>query len=122
LIGNSKSDDLCFVLKCWLQSQILQADSTLIRYANNIVTTSGTINASFSGTNTNTYFDKSNILNGDVPSNAGTGAIIEVLGSTTPSGTFAVGDRVEQRVPVVGQPKGWRLTAAPGTWTSEGNL
>lgn len=39
-------------------------------------------------------------------------------------GTWAVGDRVQQLTPVVGQPKGWVCTVAgnPGTWVSEGNL
>lgn len=39
-------------------------------------------------------------------------------------GTWAVGDRVFQLTPVVGQPKGWVCTVAgtPGTWVSEGNL
>jgi hypothetical protein len=38
--------------------------------------------------------------------------------------TFAVGDYAKNRVPVVGQPKGWYCTVAgtPGTWESEGNL
>lgn len=40
------------------------------------------------------------------------------------TGNWQVGDRIEQSVPVVGQPKGWRCTVAgsPGTWVSEGNL
>ena len=39
-------------------------------------------------------------------------------------GTWAVGDRVINSVPTVGQPKSWVCTVAgtPGTWTSEGNL
>jgi hypothetical protein len=40
------------------------------------------------------------------------------------TGTWAVGDRVENNTPAVGQPKAWRCTVAgtPGTWVSEGNL
>lgn len=40
------------------------------------------------------------------------------------SGDHRKGDRVIQRVPTVGQPKGWVCTASgtPGTWVSEGNL
>jgi hypothetical protein len=40
------------------------------------------------------------------------------------TGTWQVGDRVFNSVPVVGQPKGWLCTVAgtPGTWVSEGNL
>ena len=41
-----------------------------------------------------------------------------------PSGYWTVGDRVQNTVPVVGQPKGWVCTVSgsPGTWVSEGNL
>jgi len=46
--------------------------------------------------------------------------------STIPStgGNFAVGDRVINSVPAVGQPKGWVCTVSgtPGTWESEGDL
>jgi hypothetical protein len=40
------------------------------------------------------------------------------------TGTWAVGDRVQQLTPSVGSPKGWVCTVAgtPGTWVSEGNL
>ena len=40
------------------------------------------------------------------------------------TGTWAVGDSVQNRVPSVGQPKGWLCTVAgtPGTWVSIGNL
>jgi hypothetical protein len=46
------------------------------------------------------------------------------LNATPATGTWAVGDRVQQSVPVAGQPKGWLCTVAgaPGTWVSEGNL
>jgi hypothetical protein len=40
------------------------------------------------------------------------------------NGTWAVGDRVFNSTPTVGQPKSWVCTVAgtPGTWVSEGNL
>lgn len=40
------------------------------------------------------------------------------------TGTWAVGDRVVNSTPAVGQPKAWVCTVAgtPGTWVSEGNL
>jgi hypothetical protein len=48
-----------------------------------------------------------------------------LYGTAVPSAfTWAVGDRVISRNPVVGSPKGWVCTVAgaPGTWVSEGNL
>lgn len=48
-----------------------------------------------------------------------------VTASSAPaSGTWAVGDRVFNSVPAVGQPKSWVCTVAgaPGTWVSEGTL
>jgi hypothetical protein len=45
--------------------------------------------------------------------------------TTSPDrGTWAIGDRVLNATPAVGQPKGWICTVAgtPGTWVSEGNL
>lgn len=47
------------------------------------------------------------------------------IGTAAPTaGTWAVGRRVVQSVPAVGQPKAWICTVAgtPGTWVSEGNL
>lgn len=80
----------------------------------------------FSGTNTGSIVDETNVLSGVVNNTAGNGTIISVFGNTGPflSGAAAVGDRVIQSIPVVGQPKGWRCTVAanPGTWVSEGNL
>lgn len=40
------------------------------------------------------------------------------------AGTWAVGDRIINQAPAVGQPKSWVCTVAgtPGTWVSEGNL
>jgi hypothetical protein len=47
------------------------------------------------------------------------------LGTAAPTGgTWAMGDRVFNQTPVVGQPKSWVCTVGgtPGTWVSEGNL
>lgn len=101
---------------------VTHASCTGVRYANNIIRAAGTNNLNASGTNTLSLFDKTNVLIGGVPSNAGTGLLVEMLGAAVPSGTFAVGDWIEQSVSVVGNPKRWRCTTAPGTFTSEGNL
>jgi hypothetical protein len=48
-----------------------------------------------------------------------------IWGAATPtSGTWAVGDRIYNSAPSVGNPKSWVCTVAgtPGTWVSEGNL
>jgi len=55
------------------------------------------------------------------------GQNVIIPGTDVPTGssqTWAVGDRVLNSVPVVGQPKSWVCTVAgaPGTWESEGNL
>ena len=97
------------------------------RLANNSLTTSGALSVVTSGTCTGSYFDKSNYVGAAYTfiQNAATGLIVELLGSAVPAtSNWAVGDRVEQSVPVVGNPKGWRCTVAgvPGTWVSEGNL
>lgn len=100
------------------------AGVTQFRAANNYMTSTGTYSFTSSGTCTGSYFDKTNFWNQTVQ-NAGTGCIVETLSNGIPgSGTFAIGDRVEQSVPVVGNPKGWRCTVAGavGTWVSEGNL
>lgn len=49
---------------------------------------------------------------------------IQAAPTSPASGTYAVGDRVLNSTPSVGQPKGWICTVAgtPGTWVSEGNL
>lgn len=50
---------------------------------------------------------------------------ITTYNSAVPTtGTWAVGDRVFNNTPAVGQPKSWVCTVAgtPGTWVSEGNL
>ena len=50
---------------------------------------------------------------------------LNILSPAAPTvGSWLVGDRVQNSVPTVGQPKGWLCTVAgtPGTWVSEGNL
>ena len=97
---------------------------TYLRIANNYLTTTGSSAVATLGTCTGSYFDKTNYWSGTM-SNGATGLIVEQLNNAAPAaGTWAVGDRIEQSVPVAGQPKGWRCTVAgtPGTWVSEGNL
>jgi hypothetical protein len=96
---------------------------TQLRLAANTFITSGTLAVSTASTCTGSYFDKSNFANTGLQ-NAATGMICEQLANATPGNNSAVGDRIEQSVPVVGSPKGWRCTVAgnPGTWVSEGNL
>ena len=61
--------------------------------------------------------------NGLFFSNVGIGRLIYSTVAPT-AGTWAVGDRVINKTPVVGQPLGWRCTVAgtPGTWVAEANL
>lgn len=97
---------------------------TQTRISGNTFLTTGASSVLTGGVCTGSYFDKTNLFNANMV-NAATGLIVEQLGNATPAtGNAAVGDRVEQSVPVVGQPKGWRCTVAgnPGTWVSEGNL
>lgn len=112
------------------QPALYQNDSQVVRYANNWFFTTGTNPIQLAGTNSGSYFDKTNLQYSGSGSayyalNQGTGAILEIQGNAAPAtGTWAVGDAVWQNVPVAGQPKGWRCTVAgtPGTWVSEGNL
>jgi len=97
------------------------------RITGNTLTTTGSLAFTTAGTCTGSYFDKTNYTGTSFTfiQNAATGLIVEYLGSAVPTtSNWAVGDRVEQSVPVVGNPKGWRCTVAgvPGTWVSEGNL
>ena len=103
------------------------SNATELRLTGNNFTTSGTRSFVTSGTCTGSYYDKTNYSGNAVTfiQNAATGLIVEVLNNASPGASnWAVGDRVEQSVPVVGQPTGWRCTVAgvPGTWVSEGNL
>lgn len=103
------------------------SNSTGLRLTGNNFTTTGTRSFVTAGTCTGSYYDKTNYSGSAITfiQNVATGLIVEVLNNAAPaSSNWAVGDRVEQSVPVVGQPKGWRCTVAgvPGTWVSEGNL
>jgi parallel beta-helix repeat protein/putative cofactor-binding repeat protein len=91
----------------------------------NVLGSTGTIAFTASGAGSASFLDKSNSMTSGVVNNSGTGMLVERLGSAAPSvGTWAIGDRTVQSVPVVGNPMAWRCTAAgsPGTWVSEGNL
>jgi parallel beta-helix repeat protein len=99
---------------------------TNVRITGNVLTTGGSVGFGSAGTCTGSYFDKTNLPGGLIENN-GAGLICEQLGAAAPVSAASyglVGDRVEQSVSAVGQPKGWRCTVAgnPGTWVSEGNL
>lgn len=102
------------------------ASATQVRITGGVLKSTGASSVTTAGVCTDGYLDKSVHFGGPSKmSNGATGFRVETHGNATPaSGTWAVGDRVEQSVPVVGQPKGWRCTVAgpPGTWVSEGNL
>lgn len=108
----------------------VQENSTKCRLTTNrFVSSSGNFGVIFINTNTGTIVDESNSLEAVINNEAGNGTIIaKYFNSATPwSGNSAVGDRVIQSVPVVGQPKGWRCTVAgdvgtTATFVSEGNL
>ncbi|WP_143481888.1 MULTISPECIES: hypothetical protein [Pseudomonas] len=77
----------------------------------------------FTGSSPSSVFDESNEIVGRTENNASSGVLVSRYDdSVPPLGIAAAGDRVIRRIPVVGQPKGWRCTSAPGTWVSEGNL
>lgn len=80
----------------------------------------------FLNNNSGSFVSENNTIVGRLSNSSGNGTIISRFGTTAPVGgnNWAVGDRVIQSNPVVGQPKGWRCTVAgnPGTWVSEGNL
>jgi parallel beta-helix repeat protein len=104
---------------------------TRTRVVNNtMVTNGGTYAVGLSGTGSRNLLDETNYYNagssGTVLNDSTSGFIVSQYGTAAPasSGTWGVGDRVIQSVPVVGNPKGWRCTVAgnPGTWVSEGNL
>jgi parallel beta-helix repeat protein len=78
------------------------------------------------GVCTGTMIDESNFLS-DVLNvrNSALGANITISYTSVPvASTWAVGDRVRNSEPAVGQPKAWVCTVAgtPGTWVSEGDL
>jgi hypothetical protein len=104
--------------------------STGVRVSGGQYTTTGSVSIATSGLCTGGFIDKSVNFGGNesLIDNAGTGSPpcnIELRANTAPSsGTWAIGDHVQQSIPVVGQEKGWYCTVAgtPGTWPGEGNL
>jgi hypothetical protein len=52
------------------------------------------------------------------------GSVVGTGTAAPVAGTWAVGDEIKMKTPVVGSPKGWVCTVAgtPGTWVSTGNL
>jgi hypothetical protein len=103
-------------------------NSSNVRGAGNISRSGSLYRFLSGGTCSNVYFDDSNDFDISTPGRIGntvTGVSIEQRNNASPgAGNWQVGDRIEQSVPVVGNPKGWRCTVAgnPGTWVSEGNL
>ena len=101
---------------------------TNVRGSSNNCIGSGGLRLLTAGTNSNVYFDSTNDFNtadtANIQNQAVGVAVEQRLNSPPPGGTWQVGDRIVQTVPVVGQPKAWSCTSAgaPGTWTSEGNL
>lgn len=104
---------------------------TQTRLTGNVINCGGTFAIATSGACTDSLIDESNYLTGaantyiNAVTNGGTGCIVsQYFNAAGSAGAHAVGDRIIQSVPVVGQPKGWRCTVlgTPGTWVSEGNL
>lgn len=90
-------------------------------------TSNGAVAVETLGTCTGGFLDKAAYWSTGAASmkNAAIGFAVEWRSNASPAaGTWGAGDRTEQTVPVVTQPKGWRCTVAgaPGTWVSEGNL
>lgn len=103
------------------------ASCSQIRVSGGSLTSTGATAIATTGVCTGGHLSKSTYSGAAASklSNAGTGFSIEWQTNAIPSaGTWAVGDRAEQSVSIVGNPKGWRCTVAgsPGTWVSEGNL
>ena len=111
------------IAQCATGLSIYLSAVTNVRVSGNQLTGGGTYSFQTASTCTGGLFDITNSFALPIY-NAATGVIVERLGSATPGAYNAVGDRVAQSVPVVGNPKGWRCTVAgtPGTWVSEGNL
>jgi len=94
---------------------ISQTACTSVRYSNNFVVSSGSVIVSFSGANTGSSYDKSNVGSGIGAgvSNAGTGLQVEQYGGTSPAaGTWAVGDRIVNSSPVAAGVAFWICTTA----------
>ena len=103
-------------------------DCSNVRGAGNVSRSGTTLRFLSGGTCSNVYFDDSNDFDTSDTAKISNGAagvnLEQRLNSTPPGGSWQIGDRIAQSVPVVGSPKGWRCTVAgsPGTWVSEGNL
>lgn len=100
---------------------------TQLRVGGCALTTTGATAVTAAGVCSGSSIDKSVYWGAaaSLMNNTATGLSVEWRSNAAPaSGTWAVGDRTEQSVPVVGNPKGWRTTVAgtPGTHVSEGNL
>ena len=106
---------------------ISQTACTAIRYSNNRLKGTGTAILTTVGVCTSSFFGMDNAGTGAGAGvvNGATGFIVEQLGTSIPgAGTYAVGDRIRQSVPVSGQTPGWYCTLAgsPGTWKLEAAL
>lgn len=113
-------------IRATTQPAIQQPGCTFIRYVGNFINSTGSVTLAFTGTNSSSFFDRSNIgfpITGAV-SNAGTGLIIEQLGSNVPSaGTWAIGDTIRNTGPVATGVYEWICTTAgtPGTFKTISN-
>lgn len=108
-------------------------EALLINACTNLRVTGGSYTSgttpfvSLTGTCTGTYIDASTYLGTASANiaNGSTGGNIAWRASAVPAaGTWRQGDRVQNTVFTVGQPKAWACTVngVPGTWVSEGNL
>lgn len=86
-----------------------------IRYTCNFVISSGTVALTTAGVNTGSFYDYSNTGTGAGAgiSNAGTGFIVEALGTGAPAaGTWAVGDTIRNQNPSAAGVYKWICTTA----------
>jgi hypothetical protein len=90
---------------------------TATRVANNSLNANGTNGVTTSGTCTNSNYDKTNRIPGNI-SNGGTGFRIEQIGATPAAGTYVAGDTVWHAAPAAGASPGAICTTGgtPGTW------
>lgn len=94
---------------------VSQSACTNVRYVNNRMKGTGTIVVNFTGTNTGSFYDRSNAGSGIGAgvNNAGTGLIIEQLGTTVPAaGTWARGDTIRNSAPAAAGVYEWVCTIA----------
>lgn len=102
-------------IRATAQPAIQHASCTGVVYQGNFVLTGGVIALSFSGANTGSLYDKTNMgtgLDGAV-SNAGTGLMIEQLGLAAPvAGIWANGDTIRNKAPSAGGVLEWICTTA----------